>query len=112
MTGVLVHTLVAIVAAVLGAIAGRVFALEAENRLAAIFAGAYVGAGAGLMSAMPSGSLLALVAQYLNAGSSTWFDALDVAAKALLWGTASGAGGGLAVSLVIAALNLGPRKAS
>ena len=112
MTGALVHTLVAVIAAVFGAIAGRVFALEAESRLAAIFAGAYVGAGVGLTSAMPTGSLLALVAQYLNAGSSTWFDALDVAAKALLWGTAGGAGGGLAVSLVIAALNLGPRKAS
>jgi hypothetical protein len=112
MTAGLIQTLVAVLAAVLGAIAGRVFALEAENRLAAVFAGTYVGAGAGLMSSIPTGSVLALVAQYLNAGSSTWFDALDVAATALLWGTAGGAGGGLAISIIIAALNSGPRKAS
>ena len=112
MTEVFVYTVVAIVAAVFGATAGRVFAVEAENRRTAIFAGTYVGAGVGLTSAMPIGSLLALVAQLLNAGSSTWFDALDVAGTALLWGTASGAAGGLAVSIVIAALNLGPRKKS
>jgi hypothetical protein len=80
MTEVFVYTVVAVVAAVLGATAGRVFAVEAENRLAAIFAGAYVGAGVGLMSAMPMGSLLTLVAQSLNAGSSTWLEALDVRA--------------------------------
>jgi hypothetical protein len=106
MTEGFVYTVVAVVAAVLGATAGRVFAVEAENRLAALFAGTYVGAGVGLMSAMPMGSLLTLVAQWLNAGSSTWLDALDVAGMALLWGTASGGAGGLAVSIVIAALNL------
>jgi hypothetical protein len=106
MTEVFVYTVVAVVAAVFGATAGRVFAVEAENRLAAIFAGAYVGAGVGLMSAMPIGSLLTLVAQLLNAGSSTWVDALDVAGMALLWGTAGGAAGGLAISIVIAALHL------
>ena len=76
------------------------------------FAGTYVGAGVGLMSTIPIGSLLTLVAQLLNAESSTWFDALDVAGMALLWGTASGAAGGLAVSIVIAAFNLGTRKQS
>jgi hypothetical protein len=112
MTEVFVYTVVASVAAVLGVIAGRVFAVEAENRLMSIFAATYVSAGVGLMSAMPTGSLLALAAQLLNAGSSTWFDALDVAGMALLWGTASGAAGGLAVSIVIAAFNLGTRKQS
>ena len=112
MTETSVYLAVAVVAAVFGAIAGRVFAVEAENRVAAIFAGTYVAAGVGLTSAMPVGSLLALMAQLLNAGSSTWFDALNVASMSLLWGTASGAAGGLAVSLVVAALNLGARKRS
>ena len=112
MTEMFVYAAVAAIAAVFGAIAGRVFAVEAESRITALFAGTYVGAGTGLTSAMPAGSLLALVAQLLNTGSSTWFDALDVAAKALLWGTASGAAGGLAVSIVVAALNIGARKHS
>jgi hypothetical protein len=83
-----------------------VFAVEAENSLTAIFAGTYVGAGVGLMSGTLIGSPLTLGAQMLNEGSSTWFDALHVAGMALLWGTASGAAGGLAVSLVIVAFNL------
>ena len=112
MTAGLVYLVVAAVAAVLGAIAGRVFAVEAENRRTALFAGTYVAAGVGLAIAMPLGSLLALAAQLLNAGSSTWFDALDVAGMSLLWGTLSGAAGGLAVSLVVALLNLGARKHS
>src|SRR5688572_19559500 len=110
MTEVFVYTVVAVVAAVFGATAGRVFAVEAENSLTAIFAGTYVGAGVGLISATLIGSPLTLVAQLLNAGSSTWFDALDVAGMALLWGTTSGVAGGLAVSIVIAAFNLGPRR--
>ena len=110
MTEQFVYAVVVTVAAVFGLIAGRVIAVEAETRLRAIFAGTYVGAGAGLVSAMPLGSLLAVIAELQ--GSSTWFDALDVAGMSLLWGTASGAAGGLAVSIVIAALNLGPRKKS
>lgn len=112
MTEMYVYLAVAAAAAVFGIIAGRVFAVEAENRVTAIFAGTYMGAGVGLTSAMPMGSLLALVAQLLNTGSSTWFDALNVASMSLVWGTASGAAGGLAVSLVVAALNLGARKQS
>ena len=112
MTEMSVYLAVAVVAALFGAIAGRVFAVEAENRIAAIFAGTYVAAGVGLTTAMPVGSLLALIAQLLNAGSSTWFDALNVASMSLVWGTLSGAAGGLAVSLVVAALNLGARKQS
>ena len=112
MTEQLVYAVVVTVAAVFGLIAGRVLAVEAETRLRAIFAGTYVGAGAGLTTAIPLGSLLTLIAGYLNEGSSTWFDALDVAGMALLWGTAGGAAGGLAISIVIAALNLRTRKQS
>ena len=110
MTAQFVYVVVVTVAAVLGLIAGRVIAVEAQSRLSAILAGTYVGAGVGLTSAMPLGSLLAVIAQSLNEGSSTWFDALDVAGKSLLWGTSGGAAGGLAISMVIAALNLVRRK--
>ena len=111
MTEVFVYAVVASVAGVLGVIAGRVLAVEAESRLIAIFAGSYVGAGVGLLSAIPLGSLLAVVAELLNAGLSTWFDALDVAGKSVLWGTAAGAAGGFAISTVIAALNLTRQQA-
>jgi len=104
MTDVSVYSVVAGIAALLGMIAGRVFAIEGGQRLPSIFAAAYVGAGAGLMTSVLIGPLLTLVAQYLNAGSTTWFDALDVAGTALLWGTGAGAAGGLAIGLVIAAL--------
>lgn len=110
MTETYVYVATALVAVVLGVIAGRVFAYEADNRLGKIFAGTYVGAGVGLASAVPMGSLLSLVAQYLQAGSSTWFDAVNVAGMSLLYGAAGGAAGGLGVSLIIAALNLGPGK--
>ena len=40
--------MIAVVATVFGATAGRVVAVEAENALAAILAGTYVGAGVGL----------------------------------------------------------------
>lgn len=109
MTEVLIYTVVASVAIALGAIAGRVLAVEGEDRLTAIFAGTYVGAGVGFTSAMPVGSLLTLAAKLLSAESATWIDTLDVAGMALLWGTAGGAAGGLAVSFVIAALDLGRR---
>ena len=110
MTEQSVYAVVVTVAAVFGLIAGRVIAVEGQDRLSAVFAGTYVGAGAGLVSAITMGSLLAGIAQFLNEGSSTWFDALEVAGKSLLWGTAAGAAAGLAVSMVIAALNLGRQK--
>ncbi|MET0193082.1 MAG: hypothetical protein ABW200_06890 [Hyphomicrobiaceae bacterium] len=103
MTAMLIFAVVASVAAVFGAIAGRVLAVEAQGRLAAIFAGTYVAAGAGLLTALLLGPVLALAAQLLNT-SSTWFDALDVAGTSLLWGTAGGAAGGLAISLTVAVL--------
>ena len=103
MTAMLIFAVVASVAAVFGAIAGRVLAVEAQGRLAAIFAGTYVAAGAGLLTALLMGPVLALAAQLLNT-SSTWFDALDVAGTSLLWGTAGGAAGGLVISLTVAVL--------
>ena len=108
-TAALVYAVVATGAAILGAIAGRVFAVEAENRRTAMFAGAYVGAGVGLLTAVFLGSLLTLVAQLLNTASSTWFDALDVAGNALVWGVAGGAAGGLIVGLVVAMFNIRTR---
>ena len=110
MTQQFIFAVVVTAAAVFGLFAGRVIAAEGQNRLSAVFAGTYVGAGAGLVSAITMGSLLVGIAQFLNEGSSTWFDALEVAGKSLLWGTAGGAAAGLAVSMVIAALNLGRQK--
>lgn len=104
MTQVSVYTLVAAIAFVLGMTAGRVFVLEGGRRFASILAAAYVGAGVGLLTSVLIGPPLSLVAKYLNAGSTTWFDALDVAGTALLWGTGAGAAGGFAIGIVIAAL--------
>ena len=104
MTEVSVYTVVAAIAALLAMIAGRVFAIEGGKRISSIFAAAYVGAGVGLMSAVLIGPPLALVAQWTNAESTTWFDALDVAGRTLLWGTAAGAAGGLAIGSLITAL--------
>jgi hypothetical protein len=109
MTETLVYEVVASLAALLGAIAGRAFAVEAHRRSTAIFAGTYVGAGAGLMTAVTVGSVLTLILGVLN-GEATWFGALNVAGTALLYGTASGAAGGLAVSLVVATFNLRAHK--
>jgi hypothetical protein len=104
MLEVSIYSAIAAIGGVLGMVVGRVFAIEGGRRLPSIFAAAYVGAGAGLMASVLIGPILTLVAQYLNAGSSTWFDALDVASTALFWGTLAGAAGGLASGIVIALL--------
>lgn len=104
MTDVSVYTVVASVAAVLGLIAGRAFAVEGANRLIGILAAAYVSAGVGLMSSILIGPVLSLAVQYMNEGSATWFNALEVAGRSLLWGTAAGAAGGLAIGVVVAIL--------
>jgi len=104
MSEVSIYSTVAAIAALLGMIAGRVFAIEGGRRLSSILAAAYMGAGVGLMSAVLVGPTLTLAAQTFNAGSSTWFDALDVAGTALLWGTFAGAAGGLAIGILIALL--------
>ncbi|MBN9268266.1 MAG: hypothetical protein BGN89_15055 [Alphaproteobacteria bacterium 64-6] len=104
MTDVTVYSLVAGIAALLGMIAGRVFAIECGKGLTSIFAAAYIAAGVGLMSSIMIGPILALVAQYLSSGTTTWFNALEVAGTSLLWGTAAGAAGGMAIGMVIAVL--------
>ncbi len=104
MTDVSIYSIVAVVAALLAMIAGRVFALEGGKHFSSVLAAGYVGAGVGLMSSVLIGPLLTLVAQYLNAASTTWFDALDVAGTTLFWGTLAGAAGGLAVGMVVMAL--------
>lgn len=110
MTEAFVLAAVTSVAAVLGAIAGRAIAAEGQNWLTSVLAAAYIGAGVGLMFSIVVGPLLSLVAQLLSAGSSTWFDALDVAGKSLLWGTTAGAVGGLMIGVVVASLSLGRTK--
>ena len=104
MLEVWIYSIVAALAGLLGMIAGRVFAIEGGRRLSSILAAAYVGAGVGLITSVLIGPLLTLAAQYLNAGGSTWFDALDVAGTTLFWGTLAGATGGLAIGIVIALL--------
>ena len=103
MTDVSIYSIVAVIAALLAMVAGRVFALEGGKRLSSILAAGYIGAGVGLMSSVLIGPLLALIAQYLNT-STTWFDALDVAGTTLFWGTLAGAAGGLAIGMVVVAL--------
>jgi len=110
MTEVFVLTAVVSAATVLGVIAGRAIAAEGENWLTSVLAAAYIGAGVGLMFSILVGPLLSLVVQLLNAEPSTWFDALDVAGKCLLWGTAAGAAGGLTAGVVVASLSLGRPK--
>lgn len=110
MTAMLVFAVVASIAAVFGAIAGRVLAVEAQGRLAAILAGTYVAAGVGLLTALLIGPGLALAVQLLDTESSTWFDALDAAGTSLLWGTAGGAAGGLVISLMVAVLKTWQRS--
>jgi hypothetical protein len=103
MTDVTIYSIVAVTAAVLAMIAGRVFAMEGGKHIFSVLAAGYVGAGVGLMSSVLIGPLLALIAQYLNT-STTWFDALDVAGTTLFWGTLAGAAGGLAIGMVVMAL--------
>ncbi len=99
-----VYLTIGAIAVVLGMVAGRVFAIEGGRGIAALLAAGYVGAGVGLMVAVLIGPPLTLAAQYLSPSSATWFDALDVAGKALLWGAFAGAAGGTAVGIVIALL--------
>jgi hypothetical protein len=103
MTEDVIYAVVAVVAAVFGTLAGRVFAVEAENRRMAVFAGTYVGAGMGAVTSLPIGSVLTVIMKLLNAERDleTLLDALDVTGTALRWGIASGAAGGLMISIII-----------
>ena len=93
------------IALVCGALAGRVFALEAEDRRTAILAPAYCGAGAGLLGGPAFAFLLALVANLLQAdtgGLAALGDAAEATGPAVLWGPAAGAAGGLAIGALVA----------
>jgi hypothetical protein len=99
-----IYSAIAALAGLLGMFAGRVFAIEGGRGLSSVFAATYVGAGVGLIISVLIGPPLALAAQFFSAQSNTWFDALDVAGTTLLWGTAAGAMGGLAIGLLVAAV--------
>jgi hypothetical protein len=104
MTDVMIYYVVAAAAALFGMLAGRAFAIEGGKHIRAVLAAGYVGAGAGLMSGIFIGPVLSLAAQYTEAGSSTWFNALEVAGTSLFWGTLAGAAGGIVIGIVIMAL--------
>jgi hypothetical protein len=93
------------VAAACGSATGRAFALEGEDRRTSILAAAYCGAGAGLLSASLIAFAVVLVATALDPGAGLATDlgsAGGAIGRALLWGAASGAGGGLVVGIVVA----------
>jgi len=92
------------VAALCGAIVGRIFAVEAPDRRTAVFAAAYCGAGAGLISSIPTPFLLVLIARWWTSafGVAALINAVEAIGSALLWGAAGGAGGGLLVGMAVA----------
>src|SRR5262245_13972859 len=93
------------VAAACGAAAGRAFALEGENRRTSILAAAYCGAGAGLLIASLFAFIVVLVATTLEPRGGLATDLASAGGAigaALIWGAASGAGGGLVVGIVVA----------
>jgi hypothetical protein len=92
------------IAAMCGALAGRIFALEAEDRRTAVLAAAYCGGGAGLMSGPVFAFLLVLIATAFDGQSaaSALARAAQATGPALLWGIPAGAGGGLAVGVAVA----------
>ena len=98
------------VAALCGAIVGRIFAVEAPDRRTAVLAAGYCGAGAGLVSAVPFAFLLVLVAKWWtsNLGLAALFEAVEAVGAGLLWGVAGGAGGGLLVGIVVALFKRSP----
>jgi hypothetical protein len=109
MTEELFIALVAGVGALLGAIVGRTFALEAPDRRTAVLAAAYCGAGAGLVSAVPFSFLLVLIVKWVttHTGLAALLEAGEAIGPGLLWGTAGGAGGGGLVGLVVALFKRG-----
>lgn len=104
MTGDLFNTVVMGMAALFGALVGRIIASEAEDRATAIFAGAYCGAGAGLMSGPPLAFALALIVKLWRGelGFSGLVEAVETTGPALLWGPAGGAAGGLVLGIIVA----------
>jgi hypothetical protein len=98
--------LLAIAAAILcGAVTGRVFAVEGENRRTSILAAGYCGAGAGLLSGALVAFAVVLAATMLDPAASLLADLVSsgrVMGPALMWGTVSGAGAGLVVGIAVA----------
>jgi hypothetical protein len=98
------------VAALCGAIVGRIFAVEAPDRRTAVLAAGYCGAGAGLVSAIPFAFILVLVAKWWTSkfGFAALVAAVEAVGAGLVWGVAGGAGGGLLVGIVVALLKRRP----
>jgi hypothetical protein len=92
------------VAAICGALAGRIFALEGEDRRTSILAAAYCGAGAGLLGAPLFAFALVLANGLFNqlAVASILARAAAATGPALLWGAPAGAVGGLVVGVLVA----------
>jgi hypothetical protein len=112
MTENMYWALVVSFAALCGAIVGRVFAAEAENRRTAALAAAYTGGGAGLMSAPPFAFLLTFVVHSWNSGFGIppLIDAIEATGVGLLWGPVGGAAGGLVLGMLVALLGKGARR--
>ena len=91
-----------------GLVVGRAFALEADNRITAVLAPAYCGAGAGLVSGPPFALMFILVAQLSKPETTlaVLLGALEAAGAAVLWGPLGGAAGGLFVGILVAALKM------
>ena len=104
MTEQLFITAVAGVAALCGAIVGRIFAIEAPDRRTAVLAAAYCGAGAGLVGSVPFAFLLVLIVNWATtrSGLAALLKAGEAIGPGLLWGVVGGACGGLLVGIVVA----------
>jgi hypothetical protein len=92
------------VAAICGAVTGRAFAIEGENRRTSILAAAYCGGGAGLLSATLVTFAVVLIgaAAHPEGVGAAVLSAGGAIGAALLWGVAAGAAGGLAVGMLVA----------
>ena len=92
------------VAAICGALTGRIFAMEGEDRRTSILAAAYCGAGAGILGAPLLAFALVLANGLFNqlAVASALASAAAATGPALLWGAAAGAGGGLVIGVLVA----------
>jgi hypothetical protein len=104
MTDELFYAVVAAAAGLCGALVGRIFAVEAPDRVTAVLAAAYCGAGAGLVSGPPLAFLLVLAVKLWarDLGLAGLIQALEATGLALLWGPAGGAVGGLLIGLLVA----------
>jgi hypothetical protein len=107
------HVWVMCFAAVWGALVGRVFAVEGQDRPSAILAAGYCGAGTGLLSGPPFALLLMLIGNWARSTAQPGglLDAVDDVGAGLLWGPIGGAAGGLLIGLLVVLLG-GGRRAS